>query len=687
MKQDMRRTGYIVMALKMVDRFIDFFAAPAQWTELDERKRVRIFVLSHIFGPVLSLPIPFLLMYADPNPFPHVHMLAASILAFWLFPFLLRRWPKRYVTLCIVSILNLNFVVLWGAYNYGAVSSPFLLWYILIPLLAFFYLGGGPKAQLQVFAQIVLGLGSFSLASLLNGDNLPQHIPMQDMTIAGLLSAFCSTTYAFLMASYYSEIVDNQSELMREVSRHKETLHQLVAAKDEAEGAKELAEARNAELLEAKSRLEVSALHDWLTGLPNRRYLDDILAQYCSNLGENGGSIAVLHIDLDLFKQINDSMGHVAGDAMLMHVAKLLVDSANSDDFVARVGGDEFIIVRTIDNDVESLSAFAATLIEDICQPVPYDGKLCRFGACVGIVVEGAESARAENLLINSDAALYRAKSRGRNRYEFFDEELRSYLEARTRLSEDLLRGIENKEFIAYYQPQFDARTRKIIGLEALVRWSHPVQGVIGPGEFLPVAEELGAVDLIDMAVLDCAVADIEAWKRAGLTVPKISVNVSAKRISDNELIESLLAMNLPKGLITFELVESIFLDETDANLEDNIRQIKDMGIDIEIDDFGTGHASIVSLLKLSPKRLKIDRQFIYPMLRSKENTKLVESIIEIGKTLNIEVIAEGVETMEQAALLQKLGCDALQGFVFARPQAKQQIGELLRQPNEQAAS
>ena len=670
----------------MLDRLIDVFAPPEQWPELETRKRVRIFVLSHLFGPFLGLPIPLLLFLVDPQPFPQVHILAASVLAFWLFPLVLRRWPQYYGVLSFVSILNLNFAVLWGAYHYGAVSSPFLLWYILIPLLAFFYLGGGVRAQIQVFAQIVLGLGSFSVASLISGDNVPQHIPVHGMTVAGLLSVFCSTTYAFLMASYYSAIVDNQSELIREIGRHEETLHQLVAAKNEAENATELAEARNAELVEAKSRLEISALHDWLTGLPNRRYLDDILGQYCSHLGESRGSIAVLHIDLDLFKQINDSMGHVAGDAMLIHVAKLLSERVDADDFVARVGGDEFIIVRSADTDEESLAAFAASLIEEICQPVPYGGKMCRFGACIGIVVESGHSVRADTLLINSDAALYRAKSRGRNRYEFFDEELRAYLEARTRLSEDILRGLANREFIPYYQPQFDARTRKIVGLEALVRWNHPHRGILAPGEFLQTAEELGAVDQIDKAILDWAVEDLRQWLAAGFSVPKVAVNVSAKRICDNDLIVNLIAMDLPKGLITFELVESIFLDDTDVNLENNIRQIKEMGIEIEIDDFGTGHASIVSLLKLNPKRLKIDRQFIEPMLRSKENAKLVESIIEIGKTLNIEVIAEGVETMEQAALLQKLGCDALQGFVFARPLPKTKVSEMLmRAPNRAA--
>ncbi|HWU62155.1 MAG TPA: EAL domain-containing protein [Ensifer sp.] len=674
------------MAMKTVDELIDVFAPPQQWPELETRKRVRIFVLSHLFGPLLGLPIPLLLLYADPHPFPHVHILAASVTAFWIFPFVLRAWPRYYAILSFVSILNLNFAVLWGAYHYGAVSSPFLLWYMLIPLLAFFYIGGGFKAQVQVFAQIVLGLGSFSVASLVSGNNLPHHIAVSDMMVAGLLSAFCSTAYAFLMASYYSAIVDNQSELIREIERHEETLHQLVAAKDEAESATKLAEARNAELVEAKSRLEVSALHDWLTGLPNRRYLDDILGQYCSRLEENGRSIAVLHIDLDLFKQINDSLGHVAGDAMLMHVARLLSKRAAPGDFVARVGGDEFIIVRSAETDVESISAFAATLIDEICKPVPYGTKLCRFGACIGIVVESGHSVQPDSLLINSDAALYRAKSRGRNRYEFFNEELRTYLESRTRLSDDLLRGIANKEFIAYYQPQFDARTRELVGVEALVRWNHPHRGVLGPGEFLQAAEELGAVDLIDMAILDCAVDDLKDWRDAGLSIPKISVNVSAKRISDNDLIQNLRAMNLPRDLFTFELVESIFLDETDAKLEDNIRQIKDMGIDIEIDDFGTGHASIVSLLKLNPRRLKIDRQFIDPILMSEEHAKLVESIIEIGRTLDIEVIAEGVETAEQAALLQKLGCDALQGFLFARPLPKTKIVELLTNTHHHAA-
>ncbi|TIT41893.1 MAG: GGDEF domain-containing protein, partial [Mesorhizobium sp.] len=265
-----------------------------------------------------------------------------------------------------------------------------------------------------------------------------------------------------------------------------------------------------------------------------------------------------------------------------------------------------------------------------------------------------------------ADLALYRAKSHGRNRYEFFNEELQSEIVRTKQIADEILGGLERNEFVAYYQPQFDARTLEIVGVEALSRWKHPRRGILAPAAYLKVAEELNVVALIDRTTLKQALENFERWSH--LNIPRVSVNVSARRLEDRDLIKGLRKLAIKQGTVSFELVESIFLDENDDFVSWNIEQIKELGIDIEIDDFGTGYASIVSLLKLQPRRLKIDRQLITPITGSKAQRRLVSSIIEIGKSLGIEVVAEGVETMEHARILKELGCDILQGYAFGRP-------------------
>lgn len=664
--------------LGLLDNLIDKLMPPSLDGGLEVRKRVRLFLLSHLGGPILGLQIPLILAFLDPHPFPHVHILAASVAAFWAFPFLLKWRPDWYIFLASVSLLNLNFAVLWGAYNYGGAGSPFLLWYTLIPLLAFFYLGGGVRAKVIVFAQIVCGLGTFCLVFAVGEVGAPNHIPMEDMVWPGLLSAWCATIYAFFMANYYSEVVDSQSSLIKEVESHQNTLQMLTAANEETEKSKLLIEARNQELELAKARLEHTASHDWLTGLANRRYLEHVLSESRERCEKNGESLAVLHVDLDRFKQINDTLGHAVGDAMLNHVANILRNQIDRDDFVARVGGDEFIVVRR-HAETGSLLALAESLIGAISQPVPYMDRLCRFGACIGIAVETGPDIRTDRLMVNSDTALYRAKMRGRNRAELFSEDLQIQMIESSRIGDDILRGLEQNEFIPYYQPQFDANTLELVGVEALVRWRHPINGIQAPGTFLATAAELNVVGAIDRSIMDRALEDMKFWQASNIRVPRISVNVSASRLNDETLISHLRRAKIAPGTLSFELVESIFLDDCDAIANDAINQIKELGIDIEIDDFGTGHASIVSLLKLNPKRLKIDRQFISPILGSVEHSRLVSAIIEMGKALEIDVIAEGVETVEQARLLRKLGCDVFQGFAFARPMPADELVHFIR--------
>lgn len=435
-----------------------------------------------------------------------------------------------------------------------------------------------------------------------------------------------------------------------------------VLLNQDLERARQLAETRNSELELAKSRIEHNAMHDSLTGLPNRRFLDEMLESFSRKPGD--GRIALLHIDLDRFKQINDTLGHAAGDAMLIHAAEVLSANVRDHDFVARIGGDEFVVVSWNCDDKE-LAQLAERIIAEMRQPVYYQGHQCRFGVSVGIATDDGPNLVGKDLLVNADIALYRAKSNGRNRYEFFSNALQEKIVNTKRVADEILGGLERQEFVAYYQLQFDARTLEIAGVEALARWKHPTMGILPPDHFLSIAEELNVVSTIDKVVLEQALASFDEWATEGLQIPRVSVNVSARRLQDKELIKGLRDLNIRAGTVSFELVESIFLDESDDLVTWNIEQIKHLGIDIEIDDFGTGYASIVSLLKLRPRRLKIDRQLISPIVESEQQRQLVASIIEIGRSLGIEVVAEGVETMEHVRILQTLGCDMLQGYAF----------------------
>lgn len=450
-----------------------------------------------------------------------------------------------------------------------------------------------------------------------------------------------------------------------------------VALNDSLKRANRLLEARNAELEAAKTAIEHNALHDSLTGLPNRRYLDEMLHHRAAD-AVPGGAVGMLHIDLDRFKQINDTLGHAAGDAMLVHVADILRHATSSNDFVARIGGDEFVVVSDRSEE-KHLARLAERIIVETRKPLKYQGHECRFGVSVGIAVERGPDLNANRLLIDADIALYRAKSRGRNRFEFFTPMLQAEVVRTKRVADEILNAIELDQFEPFFQPQFDARTHEVVGVEALARWRHPTRGYLAPIHFLDVAEELNVVATIDRTVLEKALVYRQEWQAEGVVIPRIAVNVSARRLQDDHLLDSLRQLAIEPGTVSFELVESIYLDEADDMVRWNIDQIKDLGIDIEIDDFGTGYASIVSLMQLKPRRLKIDRQLVMPVVDSVAQRRLVASIVDIGRSLGIEVLGEGVESMAHARILRDLGCVALQGYAFATPMPSSELIPFLK--------
>ncbi|TXI09390.1 MAG: EAL domain-containing protein [Rhizobium sp.] len=438
---------------------------------------------------------------------------------------------------------------------------------------------------------------------------------------------------------------------------------------------KAIAEARAVALEQSRSRIEHAADHDYLTGLPNRRYFDRRLAELRKDPSVE--TLAILHIDLDGFKEINDKWGHAAGDATLQSAAARISGAITANDVVARIGGDEFVAVLVNVGGIEKLEAIADNIFSRLRREVRFGNEMLRIGASIGVAM--SQAGYAGNLLAESDVALFQAKKLGRNRVEFFTPQLQSDLQEERRLADELRLAPVLRQIEPFYQIQVDARTRGIVGLEALARWRHPTKGLLNPAAFLKFADEYGLTAEIDAAVLKRSLADRAAWVSQGLLPPRIAVNISGRRLADPDLIEGLRALRIPRHAIAFELVETIFLDEPDERLLANIAGIKEMGIDIEIDDFGSGHASLIGLVKLKPKRLKIDRQLVTAITVSDEQRRLVGSIVEIAQALNVEVVAEGVETEDHARILAELGCDELQGYAIGYPVCENEIALLLK--------
>ncbi|WP_047456717.1 GGDEF domain-containing phosphodiesterase [Rhizobium rhizogenes] len=449
---------------------------------------------------------------------------------------------------------------------------------------------------------------------------------------------------------------------------------------------KAVAEARAIALEQSRARTEHAADHDYLTGLPNRRYFDRRLAELQADRAVE--TLAILHIDLDGFKQINDKWGHAAGDTTLQTAAARILGAIAAGDMVARVGGDEFVAVLVNIATSDEVGTVAEDILWRLRRDIRFDHDMLQMGASIGAAWSIADG--ASNLLAESDIALYQAKKLGRNRVEFFTPKLQSDLQAERQLAEELRLALMRGEIVPFYQIQVDARSRRIIGLEALARWRHPEKGLLVPAAFLKVAEEYGLTAEIDAAVLNCALSDRAVWVEQGLTPPRIAVNISASRLADPGLIERLHMLNIPRHAVVFELIETIFLDDPDDRVLANVDAIKRMDIDIEIDDFGSGHASLIGLVKLKPKRLKIDRQLVTAITVSDEQRRLVGSIVEIARALSVEVMAEGVETEEHATLLAQAGCDGLQGYAIGYPSPANEIATLLvsaERPNEQRSA
>ncbi len=451
----------------------------------------------------------------------------------------------------------------------------------------------------------------------------------------------------------------------------------LVLRTDVSEILEQQAKLENyAEKLEkANQDISHQALHDELTGLGNRRYLSLRFDELAEERRQSGGELAALHIDLDRFKQINDTIGHAAGDHVLKTVAKRLRETVREGDVLARIGGDEFFVLIRCGDNPDWPEDLANRIVRKVGRPLEFEDRPCRFGVSVGIAQ--TPLIEAEDLLTSSDVALYKAKDGGRARAASFDQKDLAQLRETKKLSDDIQRGLECEEFIPYYQPLVDANSFETKGFEVLARWQHPTEGLLSPSAFLATASEIQLESHIDRMVFKKAIQECAAFFTSE-TAPSLSFNVSLDRIMDPDLVTDAHLLHYP-GEVFLELLETIFLEEESEKVMMRIDTLRDIGFSFAVDDFGSGRASIIALQNLAPNRLKIDGRLIGPMTQSERAQKLVLSIIDIGQSLGVDVTAEGVETKEHAELLSGTHCDTLQGFYFARPQPFEDARKLFR--------
>jgi len=431
-----------------------------------------------------------------------------------------------------------------------------------------------------------------------------------------------------------------------------------------------------------QDRAQRLARFDTLTGLYNRSAFFDCLDQALEAAAREHTRLAVLFIDLDRFKDINDGMGHLLGDQVLKVMAQRLQRAVRSSDTLARLGGDEFVLLAEHTASTTAVADVAQRVVTTLAEPVTVQGHECRLGGSVGIALYPVDGEDAPTLLKNADIAMYRAKASGRNGFAFFSEALDQPQKERMLLGASLHRALELDQLLLLYQPKTSVATGAMIGVEALIRWEHPERGLVAPEAFIPFAEETGLILAFGRWVLLTACRQAVAWQAQGLPPFAVAINLSARQFNDPELASYILGAlketGLDPRLLELEITESVMVDQHERALE-TLREVKAMGVRVSIDDFGTGYSSLARLKKLPIDALKIDRSFVGDIAIDPDDAAITSAIIAMAHSLRLRVVAEGVETHEQARFLRDRGCDEMQGFLFGRPVPPHEIVSFAR--------
>jgi diguanylate cyclase (GGDEF)-like protein len=439
--------------------------------------------------------------------------------------------------------------------------------------------------------------------------------------------------------------------------------------------------ARTEGLETANKQLRHMATHDALTGLPNRVLMDDRISQCIALADRHDHTFAVMLLDLDRFKLVNDSLGHRAGDELLKEVARRLRSVVRDIDTVARLGGDEFVLIISQTADPEALRGVAARVVETVQASVRIAGVEIRTSPSIGIAIYPKDATNMETLLAHADAAMYYAKQQGRNNFQFFVPHMDTATQDKVRLENDMHFALEKNQFSLHYQPKVNTATGAVHGAEALLRWTHPVHGMISPAKFIPIAEESGLIGEIGAWVMREACRQARAWQLDGMAPMRVAVNLSASQFRQGDVVQmirdALDAAGLEARFLEVELTESAVMTDPEESIA-ILEQLSKMGVLVSVDDFGTGYSSMSYLRRFPIDKLKIDRGFINEVMSRPEDASIVGAIVSLAHSLKLKVVAEGVESPEQVEFLKTLGCDQYQGFHFSPALPAAQFEELI---------
>jgi len=435
------------------------------------------------------------------------------------------------------------------------------------------------------------------------------------------------------------------------------------------------------QLQEQRDKLNYLAHHDMLTNLPNRILFYDRLEQAIAYAQRNNKLFALLFLDLDQFKQINDSLGHDAGDIVLQEVAKRLTKTLRLEDTLSRLGGDEFTIILRDIKDKSDVITVCKKIIEVIKEPIIIESNALHISSSIGISIYKEDAVEAKELIKFADTAMYKAKEEGRDNFQFYSKDMTVRAFERVIVENALRSGIENDEFIVYFQPQYNASEDRLIGMEALVRWQHPDMGLVPPGKFIPVAEESGLIIELDRIVMKKAMKQFALWYEKGLNPGILALNLAMKQLAEKDFLEVLATtmkeLDFKPEWLELEITEGDIMTNPEVSIA-KLKKIHEAGIELAIDDFGTGYSSLSYLRRLPLDKLKIDQSFVKDILESDDAEAIVQAIISLGTSLNMRLIAEGVEVVEQKNFLVEHGCKNVQGYFYSKPIPPQEVEKLL---------
>ena len=505
----------------------------------------------------------------------------------------------------------------------------------------------------------------------------------------------------------YAEVIRDFSSHLQGKSEHFENEHRILhlsgeyrwvlirglATRDENGNALRIAGSMT-DITERKlveEKLAHDALHDSLTGLPNRKRLMSRITRSLERLRKSPDHpFAVYFIDLDRFKIINDTLGHQAGDDLLLKITEKLELVVRPSDMVARLGGDEFVIVIEEVSNEEQLVSIAERILKGLSEPMMIAGQKVYTGASIGIVSGAPEYERADDLLRDADLAMYRAKAKGKSRYEIFDAKIHSGTLTLLQLEIDLRRAIENREFVLNYQPVFALNSEEIVGFEALIRWHHPIRGVVPPNDFIPIAEETGLILPIGRWVLREGCQQLSRWQEQFPETASfiMNINLSARELDQKDLISQvkkvLKETKLSPKCLKLEITESVIMKNAEQAIK-TVKELREMGVRVSIDDFGTGYSSLSYLHRLPIDTLKVDRSFINRIGGGDEHSEIIQTIIKLASNLGMDVIAEGVESEEQLNFLKNMNCEFGQGYYYSKPLDSSAASELVEKFSQAA--